>query len=349
MSRIGKQQFNEIRKGITSLIAEYPELGKEIKDIGNLVLTDYAVPREKLVSFNIKNNLKFFIYANAKRYGLHTPLCTSKTSTIDFVDWLLQFDESGKSLLFRDFLTQPGSYLEDYMYEMDPSLEDLEDEEISDTLRDKLRKFLSITSIPARVLGDLYISKRGTVIPASSLPAVFNDCVSEYGLGNISISSLIFYRYDVVKNVLYMDKEYDNDLEVYTFTISSQLNESSSYEEYDYMPRWNSKTWGTEKVIPPRTADRMSSILVGIAEDEGLEGLSQDCDVCKLHMEGNKPILSLGGNKSDTDYGMTAVLLKLCTFPVKEAYVILSSNNSYEVSKLVAKKEKDGEYTLTIY
>lgn len=247
MSHIEKQEFNEIRKGVTTLITKYPELNKELKETGNLILQDHAVSGEKTV------------------------------------------------------------------------------------------------------VGNSYISTEGVIVPVDNLPAVFKDCVSEYGLGDINISSLIFYRYDVVKNVLYMDKEYDSDLEVYTFTISSQLNESSSYEEYDYMPRWNSKTWGTEKVIPPRTADRMSSILVGIAEDEGLEGLSQDCDICKLYMEGNKPILSLGGNKSDTDYGMTAVLLKLCTFPVKEAYFILSSNNSYEVSKLVAKKEENGEYTLTIY
>ena len=66
-------------------------------------------------------------------------------------------------------------------------------------------------------------------------------------------------------------------------------------------------------------------------------------------MVGDTPVFSFKDYQGNTDYGITAILLKEFNIPIAEAYFICSENNDFEVSKVIAKKNKNGEYTLTIY
>lgn len=110
------------------------------------------------------------------------------------------------------------------------------------------------------------------------------------------------------------------------------------------VPVMGSKSWSSPKELSKGTADSLSQVLRSIYYE-----IIPPAAISKLHMVEDNPVLSFYDKQGTTDYGLTAILLKEFNIPIAEAYFICSENNDFQVSKVIAKKNKNNEYTLTIY
>lgn len=188
-------------------------------------------------------------------------------------------------------------------------------------------------------------SDSGIKFPIEDLPEELEDIKGEYGVGSIQLSDIIFYNSDVIKNVIHVvDNDWEEDIEAFSISIYSLLDKKMSFPLKSCVPVMGSKSWSSPKELSKGTADSLSQVLRSIYYE-----IIPPAAISKLHMVEDNPVLSFYDKQGTTDYGLTAILLKEFNIPIAEAYFICSENNDSQVSKVIAKKNKNNEYTLTIY
>ena len=181
--------------------------------------------------------------------------------------------------------------------------------------------------------------------PIEEIPTVFMNCIGITDCGTIAISDLIFYRYEVANRVLSMYEEYNNILQLDSIYILPLLNRDS-FDVNLFIPKAEDKNWSRAKKLQKEVCSKLSDIFLKISKN------ISDCEVfvCKLHMNKGTPVLSLTPSQfGNTDYGLTRVILSEYNFLIKEVYFIVSQQRNCEFDSVIAKKNKDGEYTLSIY
>ena len=188
-------------------------------------------------------------------------------------------------------------------------------------------------------------SDSGNKISTEDLPEELKGVKGEYGCASIQLSDIIFYNPNVIKNVVFArDDDLEKDIGAFSLSIYSLLDQKMSFSLKSCVPTIGSKSWSSPKDLSRGTTDSLSQILNGI-----YYSIVPPAAISKLHMVGDTPVFSFKDYQGNTDYGITAILLKEFNIPIAEAYFICSENNDFEVSKVIAKKNKNGEYTLTIY
>ena len=189
------------------------------------------------------------------------------------------------------------------------------------------------------------ITSGGVEMPISQFPTAFKNAISgEYGLGNFSIDDIIFYNEDIAKNIAYAHEEYDEYVGGYNLAIYSLLDKESSFDKELCIPKVGSKTWSKNKKLSNSLSPVLNQKL-----NEVIDNSKFACSIAKLHMNGKIPVLSFKDRIGSTDYGITEYLLKEYTMSIKQVFFVLSEVKDFKVSDIIAKKHKDGEYTLTIY
>lgn len=347
-SSILKEDWNNTRISVLELFQDYPKLKEEMKTTGRIHLQPYDSNDEN-IEYDLGNRLLSFIREYKLSFKKLNPP-TSKNSQ-DAIRWLVRLDSNEKKRVFMAFISFVNLevYLEGYLTDIEYS--ELVKGQISDALREKLSVLFSIKSFPKSVVGSLYKSDSGIIIPARDLPGVFSDCVGECGEGSIDISSLVLYKYDLATNICYAENSYDTYTEAYSITIGNSLNKEISFDPSLCMPKYGDKAWSAEKELPSSFCKKINSIIEGIVSEKRVDRSYYDCAICKLHMRGDEPVLSFRDAMGTSDYGLAAVILELFSFPVREVYFVLSPKGVYVygVSNVVRKLNEDGEYTVTIY
>ena len=345
-----REDWNNTRISVLELFQDYPKLKEEMKTTGCIHLQPYDSNDEN-IEYDLGNRLLSFIREyKLSLKKLNPPI--SKNSQ-DAIEWLVRLDSDEKKRVFMAFISFVNLevYLEGYLTDIEYS--ELVNGQISDALREKLSVLFSIKSFPKSVVGSLYKSDSGIIIPARDLPGVFSDCVGEYskGKGSIDISSLVFYKYNIATTICHAENSYDIYTKAYSITIENRLNKEISFDPSLCMPKYGDKAWSAEKKLPPSFCKKINSIIEGIVSEKRVDRSYYNCAICKLHMSGNEPVLSFKDAMGTSDYGLAAVILELFSFPVREVYFVLYPNggHAYRVSNVVRKLNKDGEYTVTIY
>lgn len=202
--------------------------------------------------------------------------------------------------------------------------------------------WLTLTEVGHGVLK----SNSGNKIFTEDLPEELNGVKGEYGCASIQLSDIIFYNPSVIKNVVFArDDDLEKDIGAFSLSIYSLLDQKMSFPLKSCVPVMGSKSWSSPKELSKGTADSLSQVLRSIYYE-----IIPPAAISKLHMVGDNPVLSFYDKQGTTDYGLTAILLKeFNIIPIAEAYFICSENNDFQVSKVIAKKNKNNEYTLTIY
>ena len=345
------KEFDDVRKGITILLREWPGLKEEMKQKGYIkLIPDYEDREDSEINYDVGTRCMY--YSNsAKKYLSQTynVVVPDFKNGVEALKWLTDLDSNAKKSIFEEYTFSTGiiDYIENRLSE--DELDDLSSGVVSANLSNRLYDVLSTGKLSASCFENLYCSEGGLIIPARELPSVFSSCYSSSGMENICISNVIYFRSDMLDSFTYNEFEYEDYTESYSLSVVDKLNKRLSLDPRACIPVFNDNKWSSIKEISQGTADRLSDILINLASEVGLMSDVADCAICKLHMSDGKPVVSFRGKTGIEDYGITDIVLDTWKFPLSEVYFILSSNSDYEFSSAIRRLESNGEYTLTVF
>lgn len=341
----GRKEWDNIRKGARKLLSSQPTLMEEFKKTGYIRLEEFDNEEGMEIPYNFAQRLESNLKENKKNIQKVFRFSIPNIQGNELIEWFLNIDSEWKGRFFSAMLEDEGLYDDVDELLSEDEFESIFDMKMSSEVHDKLFEFLSSDTFPGD-LEDTYFlrSEGGTIIPYTDLPSEFSDCVSEYGVGYITISKLVFYKYDVVRNLVNYQVDYDSHSEVYSIYISDKHDTEYSFSVDSCIPRWNDKSWNKKKDLPKDVAQKVSNILSQVSSNYDF-----DSAICKLHMRGDIPVLSFRNKLGTDDYGLASIFLELCPFTIKEVYFIFSKEENCKVSSMIAKLNDDGEYTLSVY
>lgn len=347
---LDSEKLNEIRKGVVTLVINYPELKTELKRTGYIKLSpDYEDNSDRVVKYNVGKRFMSYVSENrgnsAETYISAIPELKNSGEALKY---LLSLDNVAQRSTFYSFISSIGLYLESVL-----SGEEWENfvsgGDIDASLKSKLHSILSVGEFPASCFKDLYRSEDGLLIPTSGLPSVFSDCYSEYGMEEICVSSVVFYRDDVLKSIADCKFEYEDSSRAYALSIIDKINRDISFAPEHYLPRFNNNEWSEKIELHRDSANELAELLMNVAYEAGVMSGENNCAVCKLHMVGDNPVVSFKNKTGSEDYGVTPIVLDMWKFPISEVYFVISSKNDYEFNSALRRLESNGEYTVTVY
>ena len=345
------EEFDNVRKGVTVLLREWPELKEEMKQKGYIkLIPDYENRGDDKISYDVGTRFMHYV-RSVKKYLNQTYFVVVpdfKNGT-EALEWLTELTSNAQRSIFEEYTFSTGiiKYIESRLSE--DELEELGSGLVSANLRTELYGILSTGKVPASCFENLYRSEGGMVIPASELPDAFSSCYSSSGMAEICVSNVIYFRSDMLGSFTCNEFEYEDCTRSYSLSVVDKLNKRISLDPRNCIPVFNDDRWSNIKSIPQGTSDRLSEILIDLVTETGLISDESDCAICKLHMDGDKSVVSFRGKTGKHDYGIADIVLDTWKFPLSEVYFILSSNSNYEFSSAIRRLESNGEYTVTVF
>lgn len=282
----------------------------------------------------MKLRLKVFI----NRISKDVKIKNSRLSEDKLVNWLLRFDTEEKKQLFLYFLNEiEETGVVDYnISEELHKYINGNDINVCDEFKKRALNLFSIDFVSTNSCSSFYISNSGIFVDLDEVNTdVFNEYNGEYGLGDIFISNLIMYRYEVVKNICSVSSDYNESIEGYDLFIISLI------DTIDYcLPAYGDKSWSKESDLS--IGKEISSIFI-----KTFKGVSSG--VYRLYMDGDK----LSFTKKDVPFKYVCMLAELLinnfSDPIKEAYFVLSLEEDFSVNNYIFKRCNDGEITVVLY